>query len=119
MIRAPRDTVSYMICHESLTNTLNYVYEKVMNARTRWRGETKMGRRRRRVVRVLRKQLPKVFSCPKCGIDAVYITSKSRLQALVKCGNCRFEVEVPVSPTDQPVDLYCKFTDKFYEEGLP
>ena len=77
-----------------------------------------MGRRRRRVVRGPRKKLPKVFFCPKCGINAVYIASKDRLQALVKCGNCGFEVEVPVSPADQPVDLYCKFTDKYYAEVL-
>ncbi len=55
--------------------------------------------------------------CPKCGINAVHVASTDVGQALVKCGNCGFEVEVPVSPTDQPVDLYCKFSDKFYERA--
>ena len=76
-----------------------------------------MGRRRRKVVRPSRKILPKIFLCPKCGNNAVYVASKEELQALVKCGNCGFEVEVPISPTDEPVDLYCKFTDRFYAKA--
>lgn len=73
-----------------------------------------MGRRRRKVVRFPKKKLPKVFLCPKCGVNAVHVMVKDEVNSLVKCGNCGFEVEVPVSPTDEPVDLYCKFTDKFY-----
>ena len=73
-----------------------------------------MGRRKRKVVRLPRKKLPKIFMCPKCGINAVHVASTDAGQALVKCGNCGFEVKVPISPTDQPVDLYCKFSDKFY-----
>lgn len=79
----------------------------------------RMGRRRRKVIRVTRRQLPKVFSCPKCGINAVHISAKDKVQALVKCGSCGLEAEVPISPTDQSVDLYCKFTDKYYAEMRP
>ena len=75
-----------------------------------------MGRRKRKIVRPPRKQLPKIFLCPRCGVNAVYVASKDESQALVTCGNCGFKVEVPISPTDQPVDLYCKFTDKFYSK---
>jgi transcription elongation factor Elf1 len=76
-----------------------------------------MGRRRRKVIRAPRKKLPTVFLCPKCGINAVQVISKNRKQALVKCGSCGFELEVAASPKDQPVDLYCKFTDTFYSEN--
>ena len=76
-----------------------------------------MGRRKRKVVRLPRKKLPKIFMCPKCGINAVHVASTDVGQALVKCGNCGLAVEVPISPTDQPVDLYCKFSDKFYERA--
>jgi transcription elongation factor Elf1 len=75
-----------------------------------------MGRRRRKVIRAPRKKLPTVFLCPKCGINAVQVISKNRKQALVKCGSCGFDLEVPTNPQDQPVDLYCKFTDMFYSE---
>ena len=76
-----------------------------------------MGRRRRKIVRAPRKQLPKIFLCTRCGVNAVYVASKDRRHALVTCGNCGFEVEVPISPVDRPVDLYCKFTDSFYAKS--
>lgn len=75
-----------------------------------------MGRKRKRVVRAPKKKIPKVFLCPKCGVTAVYVISKNKLQAQVKCGSCGFGAGVPVSSMDQPVDLYCKFTDMFYSE---
>ena len=88
-----------------------------MHVITNLNGEMKMGRRRRRIVSPLRKQLPKIFLCPRCGVNAVYVASKDETQALVTCGNCGFENEVPISPTDKPVDLYCKFTDIFYAKS--
>lgn len=80
-------------------------------------GATTMGRRRRKIVRPPRRQLPTIFLCPRCGVTAVYVASKDATQARVTCGNCGFGIEVPISPTDKPVDLYCKFTDSFYAKS--
>lgn len=76
-----------------------------------------MGRRKRKVVRAPKKKLPNVFLCPKCGINAVRVITKNPHQALVKCGNCGFDLQVPIGTRDHPVDLYCKFTDLFYAEA--
>lgn len=74
-----------------------------------------MGRRRRRVIRPPRKTLPKFFLCPQCGRDSVkVIMEKGASRAVVICGNCDLKEEFPVRPIDMPVDIYCKFTDKFY-----
>lgn len=34
--------------------------------------------------------------------------------AVVQCSECGLKGEFDVSPADQIVDIYCKFTDKFY-----
>ena len=74
-----------------------------------------MGRRRRRIVKVVKKKLPTVFSCPSCGEEAVRVVmSRSKGKAIVQCAACGLKQEVGTSPSDQMVDVYCKFTDQFY-----
>ena len=80
-----------------------------------------MGRRRRKVVRVPRKVLPKVYSCPKCGEESVRVViSRESHTALVKCGNekCGLSTDVPISGVEQAVDAYCKFADMYYSGKL-
>ena len=76
-----------------------------------------MGRRRRKVVRVLKKQLPKIFLCPKCGKEAITVDlEKGRETAIVKCRNCGLTQELPTKPAFKEIDVYCLFTDKYYSK---
>jgi len=75
-------------------------------------------RRRRKVVKVVKKTLPKIFVCPRCGGNSVKVIMGQGGKAIVKCSICQLSAELPVSPTSQPVDLYCQFTDLFYSGKL-
>ena len=83
-----------------------------------------MGRRRRKVLRQTHKSLPKVFSCPRCGVVAVRITSQldetsQDYVMVVACGNasCRLRREFRY-PTQRPeIDVYNSFVDEFVRTG--
>jgi transcription elongation factor Elf1 len=80
----------------------------------RWR-LLDMGRRRRKVVRVLKKRLPQIFLCPKCGKEAVRVAlSQEEEKAIVRCGSCGLTDELPYRTPYKDVDVYCQFTDKWY-----
>jgi len=77
-----------------------------------------VGRRRRRIVKIVKKKLPTVFSCPSCGEEAIKVVmSRSAHHATIQCAACGLKEEVEASPADQLVDAYCKFTDRFYSVG--
>ncbi|MEM2098495.1 MAG: hypothetical protein QXU99_01940 [Candidatus Bathyarchaeia archaeon] len=74
-----------------------------------------MGRRRRKVVHVPKKRLPKLFSCPKCGKETVHVEIlREESRALVGCSSCGVQEEFPVKSVQGEVDVYCMFTDKVY-----
>ena len=78
-----------------------------------------MGRRRRKVVHIIKRKIPKIFSCPSCGEESVRVDlSRGSRHAIVKCSTCGLKDEFEVSPVDQIVDIYCKFTDVFYSKGI-
>lgn len=78
-----------------------------------------MGRRRRRTARRPKKTLPHIFICPKCGLEAVRITMmRDDQKATVTCGNCDIAAEITLSNIDHQVDVYCRFTDRFYSDEM-
>ena len=77
-----------------------------------------MGKRRKRIIKLPKKKLPKTFLCPKCGVESVRVIIQKEALANVVCGKCELKAEITASPQDQPVDIYCKFTDKFYTGEL-
>jgi transcription elongation factor Elf1 len=74
-----------------------------------------LGRRRRRVVKVVKKKLPSVFTCPQCGEEAIRVKlPQGAGPAIVQCGSCGLKREFQATPSSQIVDIYCMFTDGFY-----
>ncbi|MGA2627997.1 MAG: hypothetical protein ACLP5V_14820 [Candidatus Bathyarchaeia archaeon] len=74
-----------------------------------------MGRRRRRVIKVVKKKLPSVFTCPVCGEEAIRVKlPQGAGQAAVQCGSCGLKREFEATPSSQIVDIYCMFMDSFY-----
>jgi transcription elongation factor Elf1 len=74
-----------------------------------------LGRRRRRVIRIVKKKLPTVFVCPRCGEEAVRVTiAKDTGHATVLCALCNLKDDFPAHPAAQAIDVYSYFTDKFY-----
>lgn len=90
---------------------------------SRARSETRLGRRRKKVLRVVRRTLPKVFACPRCGMVTVRITSHDDESHdtvfLVACGNLscslRRELRYPTKRAD--IDVYNTFVDDFARVG--
>jgi len=89
-----------------------------------------MGRRRRKVLRQTHKSLPKVFSCPSCGVVGVRITSQldevsQDYVMKVACGNpsCKGNEGKPLSKTfryqsQKPeIDVYNTFVDEFVKSS--
>ena len=72
----------------------------------------RLGRRRRRVIRVVKRTLPKVFTCPRCGVISVRVSMKES-SALVACGSCGLREDYMISGKKEPIDIYNDFVDRF------
>ena len=76
-----------------------------------------MGRRRRKVIKIPKKKLPKVFKCVYCGAVAVRVTlGEGGSKAHVRCGNCGAEGVVDLPPGLGAIDAYSKWVDEFYKQ---
>jgi transcription elongation factor Elf1 len=73
------------------------------------------GRKRKKVVKRMRKSIPKIFACPNCGERTLGISiNRSDGIATIKCGRCTIEDTVSVNRVEEAVDAYGKFVDKYY-----
>jgi transcription elongation factor Elf1 len=75
-----------------------------------------MGRRRKKVVHIPKKRLPKFFSCPVCGKETVRveINRKEDGHAIAQCSSCSLSEEFQIKPAQGTVDVYCMLTDRVY-----
>jgi len=72
------------------------------------------------VVKVVKKKLPSVFTCPQCGEEAIRVKlPQGSGPAIVQCGSCGVKREFEATPSSQIVDIYCMFTDTFYGKDKP
>jgi transcription elongation factor Elf1 len=75
-----------------------------------------MGRRRKKVVHIPKKRLPKFFSCPRCGKETVLveINREEGGHAVAQCSSCGLKEEFQVRQAQGEVDVYCMLTDRVY-----
>jgi transcription elongation factor Elf1 len=67
------------------------------------------------VIKVVKKKLPTVFTCPVCGEESIRVKlPEASGPAIVQCGSCGLKQEFAATPSSQIVDVYCMFTDAFY-----
>jgi transcription elongation factor Elf1 len=75
-----------------------------------------MGRRRKKVVHIPKKKLPKFFSCPRCGKETirVEIFREEGGRAVAQCSSCGLKEDFTVKSAQGEVDVYCMLTDRVY-----
>lgn len=76
-----------------------------------------MGRRRRRVIKVTKRKLPKVFNCPQCGMASIRVLINPEEKSRVACGSCGLSWEkADTNKKTEAIDFYNEFIDKFMKE---
>jgi transcription elongation factor Elf1 len=76
-----------------------------------------MGRRRRRIIRVTKKKLPRVFSCPQCGMVSVRVLINPGKDSKIMCGSCGLSWEkLNITKMTEAIDIYNEFVDNFTSE---
>jgi transcription elongation factor Elf1 len=74
-----------------------------------------MGRKRQKVVKVIRRRLPSQYLCPNCGKNTITVVLKGDEKiGRVMCASCNLRSQFPIPSNIEPVDAYCLFVDKYY-----
>ena len=71
-----------------------------------------MGRKRKKLIKITRKSLPKVFNCPQCGICAVRVIEKEEEYKVI-CGSCSLKWTKRINKKIESIDIYNLFVDEF------
>jgi transcription elongation factor Elf1 len=77
-----------------------------------------MGRRKRRVIKTIKKALPKVFGCPRCGMISVRVIPNQTNIIKIACGSCNLSLQYELTIKKEPVDVYNEFVDRFMRSGV-
>ncbi len=78
-----------------------------------------MGRRKRRTLIRTRRPIRRsvFFRCPSCQHTSVVVElDRKNGFALIRCFNCQLTDTVEISSSDEAVDAYAKFFDKYMGE---
>jgi transcription elongation factor Elf1 len=74
-----------------------------------------MGRKRQRVVKIIKRKLPSQYLCPNCGKNTIsIILRKDENLGRIICASCNLKSQFPVPSNIEPVDAYCLFVDNYY-----
>lgn len=77
-----------------------------------------MGRRRKKVEKIIKKTLPEFYLCPKCGKNTMKATlNRKEGKASVVCGNCGLKSILEITNQMEEIDAYNRFIDSYYKEG--
>ena len=72
-----------------------------------------MGSRKRKVIRIFKRTLPKIFGCPRCGVAAVRVNKKEDGDTIVVCGGCGLTLDNIKKSRKEPIDIYNEYVDLF------
>ncbi len=72
-----------------------------------------MGRKRRKVIKIFKRTLPKILACPRCGSISLVVERASEEKVKIKCGTCKLLYEYPVTKKKEDIDVYNEFVDMF------
>ena len=72
-----------------------------------------MGRRKRRANRIIKRTLPKVFTCPRCGMGSVRVNVEDE-ETTVTCGSCNLNNSYSKLKKEH-VDIYNQFVDDYMQ----
>jgi transcription elongation factor Elf1 len=74
-----------------------------------------LGRKRKKVVKYTRSQLPTKYLCPNCGKNTIgVIVHEEDEIARMICSNCSLKEQIKITRDTAPIDAYCQFVDEFY-----
>ncbi len=70
------------------------------------------------MVKIVRRTLPELYLCPRCGKNTVKASiNKSTSMATVICSSCSLRSSFAAKTNMVSVDAYCIFVDHFYGQG--
>ena len=77
-----------------------------------------MGRRsRKKVVKVYKPKILKIFTCPVCGSKSLNILiDKKNLKARARCPTCGLDWETNVKSYEEKIDIYHRLFDEYIDK---